>query len=167
MPYLTAAIPQYTTGVTAIRQYNYSDSDIVEIECPFSLGRLSSLYIFEWERVLSSGLGVRLRTNGTLGVYWLAEEYNRTLHVNISAVSDRRFRCVGAVQTCSGTRPCRPVLRLSPNVTIMNTIGKHNKFVYESQVDEFNYTLGMLYIIALNCKNMLAVIIIIDNFFQI
>ena len=129
MPYLTAAIPQYRADVTAIRQYMYSDREVVEIECPFPLGRLSSLYQFSWEHVLSSGLlGAPIR-NDTRGVYWLAEDYNRTLHVNISAAPDRSFQCVGAVQTCSSTSSCRVIGRDSPIITIMNTIGKHNKFV--------------------------------------
>ena len=69
-------------------------------------------------------------TNGTRGVYWLAEEYNRTLHVNISAAPDRHFWCVGVVQTCSDTLSC--VRRRggdSPPITIINTIGKRIKFV--------------------------------------
>ena len=120
MPYLTAAIPQYRADVTAIRQYVYSDREVVEIECPFPLGRLSSLYEFSWERVVGE-VGAPI-TNDTRGVYWLAEEYNRTLHVNISATQDRRFWCVGTVQTCSGTSSCVRRGRDSP---VINTlIGK-------------------------------------------
>ena len=133
MLYLTAAIPQYRDNVTAIRQYVYSDSGIAEIECPFPLGRLSSLYTFSWERVLSSGLGVRLRSNDTRGVYWLDEEYNRTLHVNISAAPDRRFQCVGAVQTCSGIS-CRLMERPSPIINITDNTGKQVLCMWGSQI---------------------------------
>ena len=61
--------------------------------------------------------------NDTRGVYWLAEEYNRILHVNISAAPDRSFICVGVVQTCTGTSSCGLVGRDSPPITII-TIGK-------------------------------------------
>ena len=69
--------------------------------------------------------------NDTRGVYWLAEEYNRILHVNISAALDRSFICVGVVQTCSGTSSCGVVGRDSPiiNIIITNTIGKHSIIV--------------------------------------
>ena len=136
MLYPTAAIPQHRAGVIAIKQYLYSDSGVAEIECPFQLGRLSSLYTFLWQRVLSSGLGAPIH-NDTRGVYWLAEEYNRTLHVNISAAPDRCFRCVGVVQACSSTSSCRVERRDSLSITITNTISKlHNKFIfgYESQI---------------------------------
>ena len=78
--------------------------------------------------MLNSGLGVPI-TNDTRGVYWLAEEYNRILHADISAAPDRRFRCVGRVQTCSGTSSCRVERRDSPPITIIDTIGKYIKFV--------------------------------------
>ena len=68
-------------------------------------------------------------TNGTRGVYWLAEENNRILHVDISAAPDRSFWCVGVVQTCTGTSSCRPEGRDSPLITIIDSTGKH-KFVF-------------------------------------
>ena len=126
MPYLTAAIPQYRTDVISITQYFYSDSEVAEIKCPFPLGRLSSLYEFSWDRVV--GIVGSPITNGTRGVYWLAEENNRILHVNISAAPDSRYQCIGAVQTCSGTPTCRVIGRDSPIITIIDTTGKH-KFV--------------------------------------
>lgn len=60
-------------------------------------------------------------TNGTWGVYWLAEEDNRILHVNISVAPDRHFQCVGAVQTCMTAQAstCRSEKRESPNISIM------------------------------------------------
>ena len=69
-------------------------------------------------------------TNGSRELYWLAEEDNRTLHVNISAAGDlRNFECVGAVQTCmfTGSTSCTTQRRNSPTITIINNISKHNK----------------------------------------
>ena len=132
MPYPTAAIPQYRDNVTAIRQYISSDSGVAEIECPLSLGRLSSLYTFSWQRVVGEA-GAPI-SNDTRGVYWLDEEYNRTLHVNISAAPDRRFRCVGAVQTCSGSSSCRLMEKPSPIINITDNTGKQVLCMWGSQI---------------------------------
>ena len=97
---------------------------MVEIVCLFELGRLSELYEFSWDGMSGDNSGPI--TNGTLGVYWLAEENNRTLHVDISAPRDpRNFQCVGAVQTCSGSS-CDIESRNSPTIMVLNTIGKFN-----------------------------------------
>ena len=98
--------------------------------CPFELGRLRELYGFSWDGVASDGLTGPL-TNGTRGLYWLAEEDNRTLHVNISAAGDlRNFECVGTVQTCTGSdsASCTTRRRTSPTITIINNISKHNNY---------------------------------------
>ena len=117
------AIPQYTAGVISIKQYVYSDSAVADIECPLQLGRLTELYGFSWHGVIGDSSGPI--TNGTLGVYWLAEENNRTLHVNISAPENlRNFQCIGAVQACSTSSSCRTERRNSPTITVLNIIGK-------------------------------------------
>ena len=91
--------------------------------CPFELGRLRELYGFSWDGVASDGLRGPL-TNGSRGLYWLAEEDNRILHVNILAAGDRRnFECVGTVQTCTGSTSCTTQRRNSPTITIMTTTG--------------------------------------------
>ena len=95
---------------------------MVDIECPFQFGRLRELYEFSWIGVRGDDVGPI--TNGTLGVYWLADEDNRTLHVDFSAPRDlRNFQCVGAVQTCSGSS-CETKRRNSPTIMVLNTIGK-------------------------------------------
>ena len=94
--------------------------------CPFELGRLRELYRFSWDGVTNDGLTGAI-DNGTQGRYWLTEEDNRTLHVNISAVGHRRnFECVGAVQTCmfTGSTSCTTQRRNSPTITIINNISK-------------------------------------------
>ena len=100
--------------------------------CPFELGRLRELYGFSWDSVASDGFSGSI-TNGSRGLYWLAEEDNRILHVDISAAGDRRnFKCVGTVQTCTGSSspPCSMTQRRkSPTITIVNnTISKHNNY---------------------------------------
>ena len=118
------AIPRYTAGVIAINQYYYdSDSAVVDIECPFQFSRrLRELYEFSWDGVLGPR-DVQPVTNGTLGVYWLAEEDNKTLHVDISAARLRQFQCVGRVRTCLTSSMCQAVERNSPTITI-SPIGK-------------------------------------------
>ena len=74
------AIPQYTAGVIAIKWYAYSDNAVVDIECPFQLGRLRELYEISWNGVI--GDDIEPMTNGSLGVYWLTEEISRILHVD-------------------------------------------------------------------------------------
>ena len=97
----------------------YSDSDEVDIECPFELGRLSELYEFSWNGVIGDSPGPI--TNGTLGTYWLAEEDNRTLHVDFSAPRNvRNFQCVGAVQTCTSGSLCGTERRNSPTIMVLN-----------------------------------------------
>ena len=121
----SAAIPRYTAGVTTIKQYNYSDSAVVDIDCPFQIGRLTELYEFSWDGVLNPG-DVQPITNGTVGVYWLAEEDNRTLHVNISVATNLKgFQCVGKVQTCQTSSLCQPMERNSPTIMITTTAGMH------------------------------------------
>ena len=107
----------------------YSDSDEARIECPFPLGRLDSLYTISWRCVVGE-IGVPL-ANGTRGVYWLAEENNRTLHVNTSAAPDLSYICAGAVQTCrtTSTSSCIQQQRNSPNITINMTTGRHITFL--------------------------------------
>ena len=103
----------------------YSDSAVVDIECPFQIGRLRELYEFSWDGVLGPG-DVQPITNGTVGVYWLDEEDNRTLHVNISAATTLKgFQCVGEVQTCQTSSLCQPTERNSPTITITTTAGMH------------------------------------------
>ena len=110
--------------MTAIKQYMYSDSAVVDIECPFQIGRLRELYEFSWDGVIGPG-DVQPITNGTVGVYWLAEEDNRILHVNISAVaanpilSRMQFQCVGEVTACQASSSCDTVERNSPTITII------------------------------------------------
>ena len=133
--YPLTAIPRYTAGVTAIKQYTYSDSAVVEIECPFQLGRLRELYEFSWDGVLAPN-DIQPITNDTVGVYWLAEEYNRTLHVNVSAVAASplmmmQFQCVGKVQTCQGSSLCQKMERNSPTITITTTAGMHVHMVMQ------------------------------------
>ena len=92
----TAAVPRYDAGVTNatnVRKY-------AEIECPYQIGRLASQYTFSWQYLVND-FGVSL-TNGTRGVYWLAEENNRILHVDLSAAIDTHFRCVVNARSCSG-----------------------------------------------------------------
>ena len=81
-------------------------------------------YEFSWSGVIGDSSGpIR---NGTLGRYWLAEEDNRTLHIDFSVPSNvRNFQCVGAVQTCSGLS-CGIERRNSPTIMVLNTIGKFN-----------------------------------------
>ena len=110
--------------MTAIKQYMYSDSAVVDIECPFQIGRLRELYEFSWDGVIGPG-DVQPITNGTVGVYWLAEEDNRTLHVNISAITLKGFQCVGEVQTCHTSSLCQPMERNSPTINITTTTGIH------------------------------------------
>ena len=125
--YPLTAIPRYP-GVTAIKQYMYSDSAVVDIECPFQIGRLRELYEFSWDGVIGPG-DVQPIPNGTVGVYWLAEEDNRTLHVNISATSqilkELQFQCVGEVTACRTSSSCEPVERNSPTINITTTAGMH------------------------------------------
>ena len=100
----------------------YSDSAVVDIECPFQIGRLRELYEFSWDGVLAPD-DIQPITNGTVGVYWLAEEENRTLHVNISATSpilrQLQFQCVGKVTACQTSSSCENVERNSPTITII------------------------------------------------
>ena len=96
---------------------------MVDIECPFQFGRLRELHEFSWDGVLGDSVG-RV-DNGTLGVYWLAEENNTVLHVNISAPGSlRNVQCVGKVQTCTQSNSCERERRNSPTIMILNTIGK-------------------------------------------
>ena len=98
---------------------------MVDIECPFQIGRLRELYEFSWDGVLGPD-DVQPITNGTVGVYWLAEEDNRILHVtNIAATILKGFQCVGEVQTCQTSSSCEPVERNSPTIIIITTAGMH------------------------------------------
>ena len=126
--YPLTAIPRYP-GVAAIKQYTYSDSAVVDIECPFQIGRLRELYEFSWDGVLGPS-DVQPIPNGTVGVYWLDEEDNRTLHVNVSAVAASplmmmQFQCVGKVQTCQSSSLCGKMERNSPTIMITTTAGMH------------------------------------------
>ena len=76
---------------------------MADVECPFELGRLRELYEISWSTADSQGNRLAPITNATQGVYWLAREDNRTLHVNISTPGTLRYQCVGEVQTCSRT----------------------------------------------------------------
>ena len=76
---------------------------MADVVCPFEIGRLRELYEISWNTADSLGIGVRPITNTTDGVYWLEEEDNRILHVNISTPGPLRYQCVGKVQTCSRT----------------------------------------------------------------
>ena len=133
--YCNTAIPQYTADVNtikpSIKQYIYSDSEVADIECPFQLGLLRDLYNFSWHAVASDGFAGPIR-NETQGVYWLAEEKNRILHVNITAAGNqRRFQCVGRVQICTGSTTCSVTQDLEinrPIITIINNISKNNKY---------------------------------------
>ena len=108
----------------------YSDSAVVDIECPFQLGRLKELHKFSWDGVLGPG-DVQPIKNGTVGVYWLDKEDNRTLHVNVSAVAANpnlmmmQFQCVGKVQACRSSSLCEQMERNSPTITITPTTGMH------------------------------------------
>ena len=95
-----AAIPRYTAGVRFINQYVYSDSAVADVVCPFEIGRLRELYEISWSTANTQGNRLGPITNATQGVYWLEEEDNRTLHVNISTPGPLRYQCVGKVQTC-------------------------------------------------------------------
>ena len=107
-----------------IKQYTYSDSDVVDIECPFQLGRLRELYKFSWDGVLAPD-DIQPITNGTVGVHWLAEEDNRTLHVNISTATLMQYQCVGEIWTCQTilSSSCEEMERNSPTITITTTEG--------------------------------------------
>ena len=97
---------------------------MIDIECPFQLGRLRELYEFSWNGVIGDVIGPI--TNGTLGVYWFTEEINRILHVDFESApgSLRNFQCVGAIQACTGSSSCTTARRSSPTIAVINTIGK-------------------------------------------
>ena len=98
---------------------------MVDIECPFQLGRLKELNEFSWNGVIGDVIGPI--PNGTLGVYWLTEEINRILHVDFASApgSLRNFQCVGAVQARTrSSSSCRTERRNSPTIAVVNTIGK-------------------------------------------
>ena len=125
----------------------YSDSAVVDIECPFQIGRLRELYEFSWDGVLAPS-DVQPVPNGTVGVYWLDEEYNRTLHVNISAVAANplmmmQFQCVGKVRTCLISSLCEPVERNSPTITITTTAGMHVCMVTGHAVKSLSIVKGL------------------------
>ena len=133
--YCNTAVPQYPDDVNTIRQYIYSDSEVADIECPFQLGLLRNLYEFSWNTVASDGFPESI-PDGTQGMYWLEEEKNRTLHVNILAAGNQRdFQCVGRVQICTGSTSdscmvTQDSTSSSPVITIINNISKHKLLVY-------------------------------------
>ena len=86
----------------------YSDGAVADVVCPFEIGRLRELYDISWSTADAQGNRLRLITNATQGVYWLAREDNRTLHVNISTPGPLRYQCVGKVQTCRRRTSCWP-----------------------------------------------------------
>ena len=95
----------------------YSDSAVADVVCPFELGRLRELYEISWSTAGSQGNRVGPATNG---VYWLEEEDNRTLHVNISTPGPLRYQCAGEVQTCRRhTLMCETFSTPSPTFVVM------------------------------------------------
>ena len=97
---------------------------MADVVCPFEIGRLRELYEISWSTAGSQGNRLGPVTNATDGVYWLEEEDNRTLHVNISTPGPLRYQCAGEVQTCSRTScmPFSPTSR-SPAFVVL-PIGK-------------------------------------------
>jgi hypothetical protein len=114
----------------------YSDSAVADVVCPFKPGRLRDLYKFSWDIIDQEGIRIGPVPNATLGVYWLASEDNRTLHVDISSPAItgllRYIRCFGEVQSCSGTS-CTPRLSHSPTFTVLR-IGKYISVHNDSSV---------------------------------
>ena len=64
--------------------------------------------------------------NGTLGMYWLIEEFNTILHVDFELApgSLKNFQCVGAVQACTRSSSCMTVRKNTPTIAVVNTIDK-------------------------------------------
>jgi hypothetical protein len=114
----------------------YSDSAVADVECPFKPGWLRDLYEFSWDIVDEQGILLGpLPNNRIQGAYWLANEDNRTLHVNLSSAIYTRhlssgFRCVGVVQTCHSTSSCTPSRPRPSDIPIFNVllIGKRSLY---------------------------------------
>ena len=95
----------------------YSDSAVADIECPFEIssGRLGEPVEISWSFADSQGNRVVPIINATSGVYFLEEEGNRILHVNISTLGPLRYQCAGQVEICERRTSC--MLQLMPSRT--------------------------------------------------
>ena len=96
--------------------------------CPFPLGRLESLYQFLWNGVDSNGRSGSI-TNGTAGVYWLAEERNSILHVNISGSPLQGFECVVTVQLCRPSSACGELPTTTSNRSRINLTSVGERYI--------------------------------------
>ena len=105
----------------------YSDSAVTDIMCPFEResGRLGEPIEISWSTADSGGNRVGPITNATNGVYWLEEEDNRILHVNISTLGSLRYQCIGSVEICRRNTSCMQSLPSpSPAFAVFPMLGK-------------------------------------------
>ena len=85
----------------------YSDSAVADIVCPFEIGRLGEPVEISWNFAGSEGDRVGPITNASSRAYWLEEEDNRTLHINISTLGPLGYQCAGSVEICEHCTSCR------------------------------------------------------------
>ena len=103
----------------------YSDSAVADIVCPFESGRLGEPVEISWSFAGSGGTRLGPITNATSGAYWLEEEGNRILHVNISTLGSLGYhQCAGSVEICERRTSCvRSIPSPSPTFVVW-PIGK-------------------------------------------
>ena len=104
----------------------YSDSAVADIVCPFEIssGRLGEPVEISWSITDSGGNPVGPVTSGA---YWLEEEGNRTLHVNISTLGSPRlgYKCAGQVEICTRRTSCMQSPQTqSPTFMVIPMLGK-------------------------------------------
>ena len=102
----------------------YSDSAVADIVCPFEIssGRLGEPVEISWSITDSGGNPVGPVTSGA---YWLEEEGNRTLHVNISTLGRLRYQCAGQVEICTHHTSCmQSQPSRSPAFAVFPVLGK-------------------------------------------
>ena len=98
---------------------------MADIVCPFEMGRLREPVKISWNTADSEGNRMGPITNATNGVYWLEEENNRILHVNISTPGPLRYyQCAGEVEICRYRTSCiQSPPSYSPTFVVLPTIG--------------------------------------------
>ena len=106
----------------------YSDSAVADIVCPFEIssGRLREPVEISWSTADSGGNTVGPVTNATSRAYWLEEEDNRILHINISTLGPLGYQCAGSVEICSRRTSCMqspPAWSPSPAFVVRPTLG--------------------------------------------
>ena len=102
----------------------YSDSAVADVVCPFESGRLGEPVEISWNTADSGGNRVGPITNATNGAYWLEEEDNRILHVNISTLGSLGYQCAGSVEICSRRTSCMQSMPSPSPAFVVWPIGK-------------------------------------------